>query len=432
MNERTCAQQHFGPWAIEPRWMEQAVQSVKSGTWKAVAPTYQKETFDGTVTKPLYEIQNGVAVIPIEDQITKHQSSFGGTSSVVTRKAIRAAVNDRDVTSIMLHIDSPGGTVSGTADLGWEVRRAKSAKPVHAYIEDMGASAAYWIAVQADRVTCNDTAMVGSIGVYTVLADTTGAQEMDGIKLQTVSSGGIKGAGADGRVTPELIDDVQREIDSLNERFLAAVADGRGMDIEAVRAWNDGRVFVGSEAVALGMVDAVETLDEAILNLTNKGNTMNGETFAKYAAENPDAAEVKALIQQGYKAGKAEGIADAREQIKSLADAIPNRADFVISQFAKGNDVTGAKAELADVLIAEMAAAKTAPTAPKVDVSPGHAGAIPVAKPDVAAADISECPKDDEKAAAAWLWENKADVRDRFVSETVLAHAIKRGTYQIS
>lgn len=419
MNERTCAQQHFGPWAIESAWMAQAMSAIKAGTWAARAPQASDPMSKGYIVH-----SNGVAVVPIHDQITKHQSSFGGTSTVATRQAIRKAANDPNVSGILLHIDSPGGTVAGTADLAYEVRKAAKAKPVHSFIEDMGASAAYWIASQSSRITANETAMVGSIGVYTVLEDSTGAMDKAGVKLRVVSSGGVKGLGADGAITQPLIDDTQREIDELNERFLAAVADGRKLSDSQVREWNDGRVHVGTKAKELGMIDEVETLDDAIAALAMENN-MNAETFTKYAADNSESVEVKALISQGVKAGKADGLADSRAELKALSEAIPGRPEFVLQQFIKGNDVTSAKAELSDVLAGELEEAKKAKPSAVVQGQ----GAIPLAQPveSVAPANLS-----DPKELAAHLWANDPAVKERFISEDILARAIAKGAYQVN
>lgn len=436
MNKKTCAQQHFGPWAIDSKWMQNAIASIQSGTWKpkqiestfdAAAPTRKvTDPLTGMMREiPLYEIAGDVAIISIEDQITKHESSFGGTSTLVTRKAIRAALNDSEIASIMLVVDSPGGTVSGVSDLAYAIN--KSTKPINAYVEDMCCSAGYWIASQCDSISCNNTAMVGSIGVYTVLYDETGAMEAAGIKARVVSSGGMKGAGADGKVTQELVDDVQREIDSLNELFLAAVAEGRKMDIETVRNWNDGRVHVGQEAVNMKMVDVVESFDEALIRVSKKGKTMNKETFIKYAAENPDADEVKAIRDQGLKAGKTAGREDAVNELKALCEAIPGRSEFVMEQYIKGHDVQSAKAELSDVLSKELEAAKAIKPV-TVDATAGT-GVVPLAAP----ADIKTAPESkDPKVIAAHLWASDASVKERFVSESVLAQAIKRGTYQVN
>ena len=88
---------------------------------------------------------------------------------------------------------------------------------------------------QAEAVWANEIAMVGSIGTYCVLQDDTKMQDAIGIKLTVVSTGAYKGLGADGKVSDQLISDVQREVNDLNERFLVAVAAGRKMEDSRIR-----------------------------------------------------------------------------------------------------------------------------------------------------------------------------------------------------
>jgi signal peptide peptidase SppA len=204
-------------------------------------------------------------VIELRGKLMKQQASMGGgTSTVRTRRLLRAAVADPAVSSILLYIDSPGGTVAGTRELANDVAAAANVKPVHAFIEDMGASAAYWIASQASRVSTNATGLVGSLGTYGVVHDYSAAAAMEGIKTFVVSTGKYKGAGVPGtEITPDVLADVQRNVDALNSYFVSAVATGRNMDDETVAELFDGRVHVGDEAKTLGLVDAVESLDEA-------------------------------------------------------------------------------------------------------------------------------------------------------------------------
>ena len=103
-----------------------------------------------------FEFFDGLAIVTLHGSLMKHRSSYGGTSTVVARRAIRNAEHDERVRSILLHVDSPGGTVSGTMDLAKVVAATK--KPIQAFIEDCGCSAAFWIASQADKIYTNSTA----------------------------------------------------------------------------------------------------------------------------------------------------------------------------------------------------------------------------------------------------------------------------------
>jgi signal peptide peptidase SppA len=268
---------------IEEHWFRSAVEAVKNGTMQPKAKRADdfEDEEEERIPKPRrpYNVHNGIALIVIAGPLMKKASKFGGTSSVETRSAIRKAVNDEEDKSILLHIDSPGGTVAGTADLAADVKAANVLKPVYAYIEDLGASAAYWVASQARRITANATAEVGSIGTLLVLADTSGMYESKGIKVHVISTGKYKGAGADGApVTDDHIKMFQEEVDDLNEHFLNGVAKGRKgkMTMAQVREVADGRCHIASKAKDLGLIDEVGSLD-VVMSFIRKTDVLEEE-----------------------------------------------------------------------------------------------------------------------------------------------------------
>ncbi len=158
--------QYPGAWAIYEPHMA-LLRSVTGWPDLAVhADAASKKALHGSGEhddEPGYVIEDGVAVITLHDVMTKFSSSlsaFQGT--VVMRRQIRQAVADRKVNSIMLHVDSPGGSVKGVDDLANEVAKARAEKPVVAYLDDLCASGAYYVASQGTRVVCNASAIVGS------------------------------------------------------------------------------------------------------------------------------------------------------------------------------------------------------------------------------------------------------------------------------
>lgn len=253
-----CAAQHIAPWMIEPIWFNKAVCEVRAGTWQI-----QSFHEDQPVARTLYTIDNnGIATIEIVGPLMKGDSKFGGTSTVRTRRAIRLAVQDSQVGGIMLVIDSPGGTVSGTSELGADIKLADSQKPVFAHIDDLGASAAYWAASQARFISANDTAEIGSIGTVAVVVDSSEQAAAEGIEVHIISTGAYKGAFADGApVTPEHLAYMQDRVDNLNGHFLKAVSKGRKMSMAQVGKVADGRVFGAAASQELGLIDKVQRLD---------------------------------------------------------------------------------------------------------------------------------------------------------------------------
>jgi signal peptide peptidase SppA len=163
------------------------------------------------------------------------------------------------VTEIVLSIDSPGGTVAGTLEAAGSIRRAReSGLSITAQCAGMCCSGAYWLASQCDSISATPTTIVGSIGVYTLLLDDSAAQESAGVRVHLVSSGGVKGAGADGRVSPALLAETQARIDELAELFRRAVGLGRSMAADQVAGLATGRVWLAESAASAGLIDAID------------------------------------------------------------------------------------------------------------------------------------------------------------------------------
>lgn len=267
MNPASCAAQHFGLWAVEPQWLSRAVQAVRSGLWK---PEPQAAAGDDEEdTGPGYELAgDGAAVIRISGMMLKGVSSFGGTSTILTRNAIRAAVRDPKVEGLLLIVDSPGGTAAGTQALADDVFRAALLKPMVAFAEDMMASAAYWVGSQAGFLSANESAEVGSIGVYGIVEDTSGAHERHGIKVHLVSTGPYKGAFADGvPITDAHLAYLRESVQNINELFLRAITRGRGSKINARElstGAEGGKVWGASKSLKLGLIDTIESADAAL------------------------------------------------------------------------------------------------------------------------------------------------------------------------
>jgi signal peptide peptidase SppA len=272
-----CFASHMGAWMIEPGYARQALAAIRSGLWQpgafktAASPMAKAKTVIDPESDPnwpevLYVVDdNGVALIQIQGVMAKAKGKYASTSSVQIRRALRACAADADVDAIMLAIDSPGGTSSGTQSLADDVRAIDGIKPVHAHIDDMGASANYWVPSQARRITANRSALIGSLGTYAVIEDSSKQAEMDGVVVHVIATGAHKGSFVDGApVTPEQLVELQRTVDSLNAIFMEAVASGRGFTAEQTAALFDGRVHIAADAKQLKLVDDIMGLDQAM------------------------------------------------------------------------------------------------------------------------------------------------------------------------
>ena len=267
-------QAYFGPWAILEDTFRGLVNHANSiDLYRHV--NQQQEEPDVPLDSDFHITDEGVAVIDIVGVLMKRQTSMAaGTSTSMARRQIRNAVNNPSVNAIMLMIDSPGGQAAGTQELADDVLAASRHKHVTAFIEDLGASAAFWIASQANQVFANATALVGAVGTFTVIEDSSEMADKLGVKVHVIKAGEFKGAGAPGTpITEGQISEIQRIVNTLNGFFVESIASGRGMSLEQASKIADGRVHVGKEAQALGLIDGVKTFQTAMTSLLQQIET---------------------------------------------------------------------------------------------------------------------------------------------------------------
>lgn len=247
-------------WAIWPGYLEQFRNQTPT-PHAAAAPMLQ--LIPGLGGK-------SVAVIDVKNVLMKPATWFG-TSTVQLRSSIAQAASDPNVSGILLAIDSPGGTVAGTAELANDVRLAARSKPVWAQIQDLGASAAYWVASQADQVFANhETALVGSIGTLMTAYDMSEAAKRAGVEALVFATGPLKGTGIPG--TP--IDEGQRAylqgvVNALQQSFDTAVRKGRGLSAGQLETVRTGAVFPASQALGLKLIDGIQTASKTLLQLAS-------------------------------------------------------------------------------------------------------------------------------------------------------------------
>jgi len=221
-----------------------------------------------------WQMVGNTAILTLTGPMTKHTTSMSsGTSTVRLRRMMRLAVSDPDVKSILLVVDSPGGSVSGTSDIADTVAHAAAKKPLIAFAEDWCASAAMWTACQATKLYVNRTAMVGSIGTVMVIDDCSRWAANIGLEVLVFSTGAFKGAGVEGtEITKEQRDYFQSIVDGMNAHFLQAVATGRKMDIAKVKTIADGRMYHAAAAQSMGLIDGISTIDDVLDMLARAEN----------------------------------------------------------------------------------------------------------------------------------------------------------------
>jgi signal peptide peptidase SppA len=288
------------PWALYPQTLSRIVAWARDGGQTTQVPpgiVALDGMHDGAVRA------GSVAIIPVYGVIEQHSDwfmeMFGGVSVDGLRESLRAALADPDVMAVVLDVDSPGGTVAGVTELAAEIRAARGgAKPIVVNANALAASAAYWLASQADEVVATPSAQVGSIGVYAVHEDISRMLDEAGVTVTLVSAGPHK---TEGNMFEPLSDearaDIQERVDATYTTFLADVAAGRRVAVSQVEMdFGGGRVFGAKKALAAGMIDRIETLGETIQRLGRPAGRRRA-TGAAAAAADPEhrAEEVDAI-----------------------------------------------------------------------------------------------------------------------------------------
>lgn len=205
---------------------------------------------------------SGVLVVSVRGSLIPdfpYQAGVYATGYEYIAQAVRRGSQDAGVRAILLDVNSPGGVVRGCAECALAIADAASRKPVIAYAADTAASAAYWLASQANQIHVSSTGEVGSIGVITGHTDYSELLKGAGIKFTPLFAGERK---ADGHPYLPLTDDakagMQRRLNAIYAEFISAVARGRKMNGDDIRN-TQAAMFPSREAVRLGLADAVST-----------------------------------------------------------------------------------------------------------------------------------------------------------------------------
>jgi signal peptide peptidase SppA len=216
-----------------------------------------------------------IAVIPLYGIICQRVSMMsdmsGGAPLDRFGAAFSQALNSPEVKGIVIDVDSPGGTVDGVPEMAAQIRAARGTKPIVAVADTMCASAAYWLACQADEVMVSPSGQVGSIGLFTVHEDFSVADEQAGVKTTLISAGKFKTERNEFEpLSEEALAHVQADVDDFYSLFVADVAKGRGVSVSAVTdGYGEGLALPAKRAVAAGLADRIGTLDQAIARVAS-------------------------------------------------------------------------------------------------------------------------------------------------------------------
>lgn len=261
-------------WAIMPDKLLAMVDFLRlRGEGFALTPEQIEARIGARARPEAKRTGDGVAVLPVFGVLAHRMNLMteisGGTSTEILGQWFDTAVADKSVGTIVLDIDSPGGSVHGLQELSDKIYKARGKKTIIAIANDLAASAAYWIATAADRVVVTPGGLVGSVGTVAVHTETSKMDEEAGVKHTLIHAGKNKVEGNPYEpLTESARDDVQRLVDQYYDQFISDVARNRGVDESKVfGSFGQGRVYGGRDAVKRGMADKVATLDATLASL---------------------------------------------------------------------------------------------------------------------------------------------------------------------
>jgi protease-4 len=179
-------------------------------------------------------------------------------------QALAETATDPRVQALIVHINSPGGTVVGGEALYRDLLEVSANKPVVTVMREMTASAGYMVALGTDRIFARQSSITGSIGVMMQTTDVTGMLDKLGISMETLKSGPLKAVPNPFEpLSPEGREKTLEVIADIFDMFVGMVIERRGMSEEEVRKLADGRIFTGQQAAANGLIDEIGGEKEA-------------------------------------------------------------------------------------------------------------------------------------------------------------------------
>ncbi|MCB5286991.1 MAG: signal peptide peptidase SppA [Candidatus Cloacimonetes bacterium] len=214
-----------------------------------------------------------VAVMYLGGQIMPSSGSFNQAqiSYDKVQKIVQEIQDDKDVKAVVLRIDSPGGSALESELIYQELLKLKSSKPLVVSMGGVAASGGYYISCASDQIIADSGCLTGSIGVIMMLPEATGLGRKLGLRSQTIKFG--KFAGAINPLEPysaELLSSLKRNSEGTYNEFKARVMNARKISPDKINSIAEGRIFSAEDALALGLVDEIGSLDFAIATAAEK------------------------------------------------------------------------------------------------------------------------------------------------------------------
>lgn len=305
--------------AIEPTFLE---NSIKEKTAVLQNTALLNALFSQAKPKAA-AVQNGVAVINIESPVYRKSSWWlGGITHKEIKAEIQKALDNEEVKAIFYNFYSPGGSVAGTQELAAFIKEASSKKPSCAFVDGMCCSAAYWLASATGKIYAAESAELGSIGVVLMHRDYSKVYEKWGVQYTYITAGSKKSVGASEiPLSEEDKEYLQNQVNGIYDVFLENISQNMGLDLNKKTEWADGRVFLGKDAVNLGLVSKIVKTKEEAMTLLLEETKENIMSIPNTQANDQEKQTVSAMSEDLYAIIEAVCGEENAQKVKNLCAA---------------------------------------------------------------------------------------------------------------
>ncbi len=268
----------FAQYALENNWVDalKTREEIRSELIELVGTDDEElginatayNTYLKVINPPMPVVEKDidkVAIVVAKGTILDGNQKAGTIGGDSTARLLRKARQDENVKAVVLQIDSPGGSAFASEIIRQEVLQLQLAgKPVIASMSTYAASGGYWIAASTDKIIASPSTITGSIGVFGMFMTYQDSLDYVGIHSDGVGSTELAGFSPVRPLAPQFAQILQRNVENTYGNFLSLVASARNMSVEDVDKIAQGRVWIGSDALELGLVDELGTIDDAI------------------------------------------------------------------------------------------------------------------------------------------------------------------------
>jgi|UniRef100_UPI00404B5D71 protease IV len=250
-----------------------------------------------------------IAVVYAEGDIVDGEGEWTQVGGDRFARELRKLRQDDKVKAIVLRVNSPGGSATASEVIQREMRLAAMEKPVVVSMGSYAASGGYWVSTYSDRIFAEPTTITGSIGVFGIVFDVKELAGNIGINFDSVKTGRFADALSISRPkTDAELAVLQRSIDWIYEQFIEKVAESRHLDRSVVEEIAQGRVWSGSEALKLGLVDELGSLNAAIRYAAEQADLGGGYRVTEFPRRKELGEAIAELFQRLQPAGARSGI----------------------------------------------------------------------------------------------------------------------------